>query len=185
MTPEHGPEIAFLANLAKAEGVRSFLEIGARSGVSFGRIAEALDSPSKVVAVDLPGGPWGSPDTDRSLRDTAGRLTTKGHDVDLVLGDSRDPGIVAQVERSMPFDLLYIDADHAYESVKADWENYGPMAAMVAFDDIWSRDRDIGGGAVLACGVPRLWREIRQGHRYLEIAGTENRTHGIGLIWQS
>ncbi len=54
-------------------------------------------------------------------------------------GNSHDSEIVARVREFVPFDFLFIDGDHSYEGVKADYENYSPMVkpgGMVAFHDI-------------------------------------------------
>lgn len=103
--------------------------------------------------------------------------------VDLVLihGNSADPDVVAQVAAHGPFDFAFIDGDHAYDGVKSDWENYGPLASVVAFHDILPRPDH---------QVDRLWQELKPGRRTIEIVGTEptagmdNPTAGIGAIFQ-
>ena len=64
-----------------------------------------------------------------------------------------------------PIDLLFIDGDHSYEGVKADWATYkpqmSPFGLIVFHDTIWDLRRndkwyrpDIG--------VPRFMEELRQ-----------------------
>lgn len=79
------------------------------------------------------------------------------------------------------FDLVLIDANHTYESVKADWTHYAPFASKaIALHDIAGlRDCD---------GVAQFWREIaytakgnlRKG--FHEIMEDSDQRGGIG--WQ-
>lgn len=58
-----------------------------------------------------------------------------------------------RVQFTEPYDLVFIDGDHSYDSVKADYEHYGKRATKaIAFHDIAGlRDCE---------GVRRLWFEI-------------------------
>lgn len=104
-------------------------------------------------------------------------------DLYLLQGLSQDPNVVKAVHELRPFDFAFIDADHGYESVTADWENYGPMAKVVAFHDIYERP---------GYGVSQLWAELKsvEGARCMEIChneippGAEGRC-GIGVLWQT
>ena len=78
-----------------------------------------------------------------------------------MLGNSRDPVVQARVRELLknPVDLLFIDGDHAYDAVKADFDAYRPLVAgWAAFHDILDTPlhRDRG------CRVDRLWQELRQ-----------------------
>ena len=55
-----------------------------------------------------------------------------------------------------PYDVIFIDADHTYEGVKKDWEDYGPLAERVAFHDI------VFSG--VGHGVHKLWPELSKDH---------------------
>jgi len=79
-----------------------------------------------------------------------------------------------------PFDALLIDGDHTYEGVKADWENYGHLAKLVAFHDIVGHDQSerVTGRRV---EVPRLWAEIKAaGAETVEFVAPES-SMGIGV----
>lgn len=99
----------------------------------------------------------------------------------LVKGRSQDDNVVSAARAFGPYDFAFIDADHTYESVRADWENYGPLADVVAFHDILPRP---------AYGVSTLWEELTavEGARYMTICqndvmpGNEGRC-GIGILW--
>jgi predicted O-methyltransferase YrrM len=97
----------------------------------------------------------------------------------LLHGHSRDHGIIEAAEHAGGYDMVFIDADHEYPSVLADWVTYGPMVnpgGMVVFHDITPRPM---------YGVDRLWREMKTqpGARTVEIVENSGRFNGIGVIW--
>jgi hypothetical protein len=97
----------------------------------------------------------------------------------LVIGNSRTQDIIKTVNELGPYDLIYIDGDHTYEGVKADWENYRSMGKMIAFDDIRNTIPSSTGDIP---GVHKLWGEIKeQGYSWTELCanGTDQ---GIGVI---
>lgn len=55
--------------------------------------------------------------------------------------DSHDPATVATVAEFIPVcDFLFIDGDHTYEGVRADWLAWSPLVrpgGVVAFHDTW------------------------------------------------
>ena len=74
------------------------------------------------------------------------------------------------------FDLVFIDGDHRYETVKADFENYVSYCthgSVIAFHDIFADHTD-------EVGVWRFWDEIKDKYEAKEFhhkGGT-----GIGAI---
>lgn len=59
-------------------------------------------------------------------------------DFTLIEGDSTDPEIIEKAAAAGPFDFIFIDGDHVYETVKADWENYSKLVrpgGAVGFHD--------------------------------------------------
>lgn len=179
---QHPDELAEFIALLLREGVRSYLEIGARHGDTFHQVALNLDTPSTMVAVDLPGGNWGVTSSRSHLDRAAGSARDMGHAVSTVLGDSRSEGIVSIVRAAGPFDAVLIDGDHLYEGVKADWLNYGPMARMVAFHDI-AGEGVLQKSSKLPVEVPRLWNEIKGDFRHVEIVAPGS-AMGIGVLWR-
>lgn len=172
MKPSDPKETAAFLDLIRAEGCRSYLEIGSKFGASLGAVASVLQEPSKIVAVDLykPGMASGE-----ALNELIARLS-EDRDARVVLGDSTDPRTVRKVAQSAPFDLVFIDANHTKRYVEADWLNYGPMGRMVAFHDISARSETLE--------VADLWDRLKQEHRHVEFrfdpTGTRN---GIGVLW--
>jgi hypothetical protein len=78
---------------------------------------------------------------------------------------------------SRPIDFLYIDADHTYPGVSADFDNYSRFVrpgGLIAFHDILSPDPDYG--------VPRFWREVSVKYPSVEFIGGPESTMGIGVL---
>jgi predicted O-methyltransferase YrrM len=173
--PQRAEEIDPFVDLLLAEGVRSYLEIGARYGDSFHYVGKRLRAGSRLVAVDLPGGPGGRADSGPFLERAVADLCWHGHDALAVYGDSRDPDLIEQVRALGPFDAVFIDGDHSYCGARADWENYGSMGRIVAF-------HDIHGHPDKTFGVPRLWQAISRAHRHAEFL-TARPGAGIGVVW--
>lgn len=76
-----------------------------------------------------------------------------------ILGDSHLPETAEKLKRRLagrPVDLLFIDGGHMYESVKSDYELYGPLTKhVIAFHDIYTKFPNPADPAVY-----RLWDEI-------------------------
>ena len=178
-------EISVLADIFRAEGVSSFLEIGSNHGGSLYTLSQVLPAGARVVAVDLPEEANKSfPARRASLHDVAFDLSVRsGLDVHIIYGDSTAPDTVAKVEIFAPFDAVFIDADHSLPAVTRDWENYGRIARkIVAFHDIaWAR-----GPSYTAKGieVPKLWNQLKENYRHREIKLCPTKTNnGIGILW--
>jgi len=79
---------------------------------------------------------------------------------------------------------LFLDGDHSYEGVKADFENYGgkvrPGGVIAMHDLIPPRDRP-------RIQVGRFFNELKmRGHRTEELYSLPNQTTmGIGVVYKS
>lgn len=176
-------EIDGFAEILRAEGVRSYLEIGAKFGGSLGRVARVLPKGSRIVAVDLPKGTKAWRESEPLLKGVVAGLKADGHDAHLIWGDSTAPNVIEQVRRLGPFDAIFIDANHTLPFIEKDWANYGPMARIVAFHDInWHRAPEWVGTRI---DVPQFWDRIKAGHRHQEFRSCPTgKNNGIGVLWR-
>lgn len=108
-----------------------------------------------------------------------------------ILGDSAQLTTLNKLKKRLKgrkIDLLFIDGNHTYKGVKADYELYGPLTKhLIAFHDVHSMLED------RALGVNRYWNEmIRENqqttaifHRYnTAVSIKDNRyiNEGIGVV---
>lgn len=165
-------ELERLVAVVERLAPESVLEIGAWHGGTLWHWLQIADS---VAVVD---------DGMRRQGDWYGWAQDADTDLALIQSYSQEPEAVERAAEHAPYDLLFIDGDHSYASVRADWDNYGPMVAeggVVAFHDILPRS---------GYGVSQLWGELKaaDGSRWMEIcqnevlAGNEGRC-GIGLLY--
>jgi len=143
------------------------LEVGTMWG---GTLWHWLQFGGTVVSVD-----------DEMRRASTWKEWAEEFDADLMLlqGMSQDATLIEQARELGPYDFIFIDADHRYESVRADWENYSPMIApegILAFHDTQHTGDP-------SYGVEQLWNEITAGAdvRWMHIVMTNH--CGIGLLW--
>jgi cephalosporin hydroxylase len=179
---EHDAFIAILQH----ENCRSYLEIGSMWGQSLWKVAHALPNGSRVVSVDSM---VDRPTAEPSLYACINALRRIGYDAHFINGDSTAPDTIARVKALGPFDALFIDGNHSFDYVKADWENYGPMARIVGFHDINWKDtwKSAKGNHPTAAqmGAERVWNEIKDGYRHEEFRWhPTNNYHGIGVLWR-
>jgi len=118
---------AFLALVMDLDPLELVVEVGSFDG---GTLWAWQQICPEVVGVDLP--PPGHEDTVR--------LNSLG--CQIVCGDSHDPATLNRLEaliEGRSVDMLFIDGDHTYDGVKADYEMYAPLVrpgGLVGFHDI-------------------------------------------------
>lgn len=160
----------------RAAGPRRVLEIGTDNGGTLYLLAWASAPDACILSVDVRA--YGR--LRRWLYASFGR---RGQSVDTHTGDSHSAQTRTAVERhfrNQPLDLLFIDGDHAYESVRTDYELYAPLVrpgGLIAFHDI------VDGPATSVGGVPLFWREIRSDLRSVSeiVQSPDQGGYGIGL----
>jgi predicted O-methyltransferase YrrM len=159
------------------------LEIGTARGGTLYLWTQAATEDATIVSVDLPGGEFGGayPACRIPFYEAFARPGQKLH---LVRKDSHEPQTVEVVRDlfdDQPIDFAFIDGDHTYEGVKADFFKYGPLVrpgGMIGFHDILPRPD------LLEIQVDRFWREVQEKYETKALIGPEGsgRKIGIGLI---
>lgn len=180
-------EITGLLELMRETECKRYLEIGARHGDTFHWLVSGLPLLDTAIAVDLPGGPWGTVRSVDSLKRAVINLSESHRvyplTVEALIGSSQSEDIISACQAFAPFDMVLIDGDHRYLPVKQDWEVYSRMARYIAFHDIVGDGQTSHDIKRMPVEVPRLWKELREEYspNYWEFIAPGSGM-GIGVI---
>lgn len=164
------------------------VEIGSAAGGTAFLFARTARPDATLVLVD-----W---TFDAGRRAALEAFAGDGQRIVCLSGDSHSEAMaqaILQAIRGRPVDLLFIDGDHSYAGVVADFRRYGPMVrrgGIVAFHDIVPdaamRRRAKPESGADAGAVPAFWAEIRERYNGEEIIENPDQDGcGIGMIrWQ-
>lgn len=177
------PEIIQLTDLIGQRRPKTVVEIGTAQGGTLILWCRQADPQATIVSIDLPGGIHGGgyPYWKSWIYQRFPLTTQKLH---LLRGDSHQPEMRARLKSVLPgdglVDFLFIDGDHTYNGVKADFEMYSGLVrpgGLIAFHDICKHP------AALNCQVDRFWQEVKNERRTREFVHDSNQgTCGIGVI---
>ena len=156
------------------------LEIGTyRGGTLF--IHSRLAAPhATLISIDLAGSLFGK--IWRWLQmPIFNRFPQNGQTLHLLHADSHSKETFSKVSKLLngrQLDLLFVDGDHSYAGVRADFEMYAPLVrpgGVIAFHDIAVQPPP--------SEVARFWNEIKPRYRYKEILhSTAIDAMGIGVL---
>jgi predicted O-methyltransferase YrrM len=159
-------------------------EIGTAAGGTLYLLTRVSSPDALIVSIDL-----GIAPHTRALRE---RLARPGQRVVSLAGDSHSEETALRLERLLDgqtLDVLFIDGDHSYDGVRADFERYSPLVrsgGIVALHDVNEDFRTKHGIETpsISGEVPRFWRELKARYRTEElIADPEQDGFGIGLVY--
>jgi len=162
---------------------RRVCEIGTAAGGTLYLLTRVSAPDALVVSIDLVIAPH-----TRALRE---RLARPGQRVVSLSGDSHSEEMALRLERLLdgqPLDVLFIDGDHSYDGVRADFERYGRLVrsgGIIALHDINEDFRTKHGIETpsISGEVPRFWRELKERRTEELIADPEQDGFGIGLVY--
>lgn len=105
--------------------------------------------------------------------------------IDLIDGvDSHAPDTVQRIQAALagrPVDFLFIDAGHAYEAARQDFELYQPLVrpgGIVAFHDVSPRP------TADTVGIAAFWAELKVSHKTRELVADGEAGYGIGVYYK-
>lgn len=156
------------------------LEIGTAQGGTLYLWTQAASDSAFLISVDLPGGDFGgayAPCRSALYRAFARPEQT----IQLELADSHKPESLSKVKEffgNQQIDFAFIDSDHTYDGVKADFNDYGPLVrpgGIIAFHDILYREKQP------SIRVDILWKELQEQYDCTEFIGPEGSGKRIGI----
>lgn len=176
-------EIIELANLFAQRQPKSVVEIGTANGGTLFLWCRMAHPEATVVSLDLPGGIHGG-GYPYWMSWVYRRFPIASQKLHLLRGDSHNPEMFARLKSVLPgdgkVDFLFIDGDHTYGGVKADFEMYSGLVrpgGLIVFHDICKHAETVN------CQVDLFWQEVRNGRRAHEFVENANQgTCGIGVI---
>jgi predicted O-methyltransferase YrrM len=169
-------EFSGLIRILSERELNVVLEIGTAHGGTYWTWCRLATPTAHLVSIDFPeNAEW----TARLRSYSRPRQTQT-----LIRADSHDPQTVRSLdELNGSVDLLFIDGDHSYEGVRADFENYAPFVrpgGLIAFHDVDSANHPDS-------QVDRLWAQLRDLYDTRELIDEVNEEqsgrYGIGVLF--
>jgi predicted O-methyltransferase YrrM len=166
-------EIKAFSELVDEASPQRVVEIGTGLGGTLFLLARMSSRTATIVSVDI--------DYPFFRTELYKAFSTDRQQIHLVIADSHEEATVTKVRKLLkkqPIDLLFIDGDHGYESVREDFDKYGNLVTeggLIALHDIVPGES--------SGGVPRFWQEIRGLYSTAEfVESWDQGGFGIGLI---
>ena len=182
IAPKQVPEeIAVLFRLVQSMHPKYICEIGTLRGGTLYMWCRAANQKATLISIDLPGSLYYTENRIKFYR----QFGSDNQRLVFLASDSHLSETVAKVKAELEgnaLDFLFIDGDHTYEGVKADFEMYSPLVrpgGVIALHDIMPRPGDP------TIEVYRLWGELKQSYEHEEIIRSRDGYPdlGIGVIW--
>ena len=169
-------EFAELIRLLSERELNVVVEIGTAHGGTYWAWCRLATPAAHLISVDLPG----HDEWDARVRSYPRPTQAQT----LIRADSHDPETVRSLDGLRgTVDLLFIDGDHSYDGVRADFESYSPLVrpgGLIAFHDVESANHP-------ASQVDRFWTQLRDLYDTRELIDSADDEHsgryGIGVIF--
>lgn len=159
-----------------------FIEIGTAKGGTLFAVSRVVRPDAHLISLDLPGGQFGGGYPQWKTQLYQGMVLPTQR-IDLIRADSHNPASLERIKAILAgrkVDAMFIDGDHLYSGVKADFEMYGSLVrpgGVIGFHDIVPNPGDMGGD------VPRYWKELAAQHRHEELIQDPSAGFGIGVLY--
>lgn len=179
---QHVSELTNISNLVAHKRPIAILEIGTATGGTLLTWCAIAPPDATIISIDLPGGIHGGGYAWwRTL--IYRQFARAGQRLHLLRENAHNPETVERVRGLAPdgIDFLFLDADHTYWGVKAEFDIYAPMmrpGGIICICDICKHPEEMN------CQVDVFWNEIKGRYKSFEIVEsyTRNRGYGFGII---
>jgi len=178
---QYPSEIGAVCDLVRPMSPKVIVEIGTSRGGTLYLLSRLVQPGGMVISIDKPG----EPGSVRPVMRTVYRSFGKKNGVQVVTldRDSHASSTHAEIERLLAgrqIDFLFIDGDHSYDGVKADFVSYRRWVAphgVIAMHDVAHPDTHH------SIEVPRFWRELTaESFQHEAIVAFPGHSPGIGII---
>jgi predicted O-methyltransferase YrrM len=154
-------EILRLVEVITGLNPSTVCEIGAAGGGTTFLLAKAAAADATLISLDL--------SFTELRRAVHRRFASQKQKIICLKKDSHEPDTVRAAIACLEgrsLDVLYLDGDHSYEGIKADFNLYSPLVrpgGLIVFHDIVPDYRTRYGieTSVYVGGVPQFWAEIK------------------------
>ena len=174
-------ELARLLEMVDAAKPRCVLEIGTANGGTLFFWTRVATPDATLISIDLPAGDFGEGYAQWRIP-IYRRFPLPGQTLHLIRGDSHAPETRDRAQVLLDgdkVDFLFIDGDHTYDGVRADFELFAPLVrpgGLIALHDVVVH-RDT------TCQVHRLWEQLQQAHRTTDLTSDPDQGWaGIGVV---
>jgi predicted O-methyltransferase YrrM len=177
-------EILDFLHLLEEKPPEAVLEIGTARGGTLFLFSRVARPDAVLVTIDFPGGEGsfgGNPAHARRGR-LYRSMRRERQRVEFIAADSHLPATrerVVELLDGRALDLLFIDGDHTYEGICADYELYAPLVrrdGLIAFHDI------VPGPSERVGGAPTFWCEVRDSTALEFVEDWKQGGYGIGVL---
>jgi cephalosporin hydroxylase len=161
-----------------------FVEIGSAFGGSLWMISQYVKPGATIVSIDMP---LAKPNSQAAKKLVAAQLRMQGAQVHLLEASSQVPETIDTVRSILKerlIDFLFVDGNHQFPAVLADWTNYYPLVrggGLIALHDIVQKTER------RRKSVPQvwmLWRALATILKHEEFVSKPKRGRGIGILWK-
>lgn len=156
---------------------KRIVELGVYRGGTLYPWSMCATEDAIIVGIDTPGTP---PEVENNLKSWL-KPNQRGM---ILLADTRSPATQQTVSSYLgdKIDFLFIDADHRYDWVKADYETWRPFVrsgGLIGFHDVHDDIIHSDGSG----DSKKFFAEIRQQYKKSDMIYYPTPGHGIGLLW--
>lgn len=181
-------EFVFVMERVQAIQPHVIVEIGAFRGGTLSLFSQIAPSTCRLLSIDI------AFTTPQVFAFKA--FASQRQEVRCIAGNSSSPKTLKQVSRWLGptlIDVLFIDGDHSYRGVKADFEAYSSRVrkgGLIVFHDIVEDYATRFGKATSSYtgGVPKFWRELVSSASFVSeecVANREQDGFGVGILIKS